>query len=61
MLRSRTTLSHNPITNEGFVYLPGRGEEWYPLNVSTIFHDGQNGKWHHALANWSKAIVAALP
>lgn len=32
----------DPITGDGLVYLPGRGEEWYSLNVSTIFRDGQD-------------------
>jgi hypothetical protein len=27
----------------GFVYLPGRGEERYRLNVSTILREGQEG------------------
>jgi hypothetical protein len=48
-------------TGQGFVYLPGRGEEWYGLNVSTILRDGQDGKWHKASPAWSTAVSAALP
>jgi hypothetical protein len=53
--------SRNRWTGEGFVYLPGRGEDWYRLNVSTILRDGQDGKWHHASEAWSRAIDAHLP
>lgn len=49
----------NQHTGQGFVYLPGRGEEWYRLNVSTILR-GQEGEWHRADAAWSDAITAAL-
>jgi hypothetical protein len=51
----------NPQTGQGLVYLPGRGEEWYRLNVSTILRDGQDGKWHEAESGWSEAIAAVLP
>ena len=42
------------------VYLPGRGEDWYRLNVSTILRSGQDGKWHYASDEWSLAIRSAL-
>jgi len=45
----------------GFVYLPGRGEEYYSLNVSTILRPEQDGRWHRARADWSRAINSALP
>ena len=53
--------ARDPQTGEGFIYLPGRGEEWYRLNVSTIFRDGEDGTWRHASPAWSKAIAAVLP
>jgi hypothetical protein len=46
-------------TGQGFVYLPGRGEEWYSLNVRTILR-GQEGEWLRADDAWSNAIAAAL-
>lgn len=52
--------SVDPQTGKGFVYLPGRGEEWYTLNASTILRPGQDGKWHHASDRWSMAISAGL-
>jgi hypothetical protein len=44
------------------VYLPGPGEKWYSLNVSTILRDGSDGRdwrdgqWYYATAAWTHAI-----
>jgi hypothetical protein len=35
----------------GYIYLPGKGDEWYRLNVRTIFH-GVEGKWFRAWSRW---------
>jgi hypothetical protein len=60
----------NPKTGEGFVYLPGRGEPDYGLNISTIIRDGEDspglqpardGQWQRAEENWSVALNAHLP
>lgn len=60
----------NPKTGEGYVYLPGRGEGDYGLNISTIIRDGtaspgaqpaRDGQWQHADADWSRALNAHLP
>jgi hypothetical protein len=48
-------------TDEGFIYLPGRGEDGYRLNTGSILRNGQDGKWHHAPNEWCKAITDALP
>lgn len=53
--------SKNRWTGDGFIYLPGRGENWYPNNIGTIIRDGQDGRWHHASAAWGHAISAHLP
>jgi hypothetical protein len=42
---------YDPATEHGFVYLPGKTEEWYRLNVSTILH-GVEGKWFPAWSVW---------
>ena len=42
---------YDPATGHGYVYLPGRTEEWYRLNVSTILH-GVEGKWFPAWSVW---------
>ena len=42
---------YDPATEHGYVYFPGRTEEWYRLNVSNIFH-GVEGKWFRAWSVW---------
>ena len=42
---------YDPATEHGYVYFPSRTEEWYRLNVSTIFH-GVEGKWFRAWSVW---------
>ena len=42
---------YDPATEHGYVYLPGRTDEWYQLNVNTIFH-GVEGKWFPAWSVW---------
>jgi hypothetical protein len=51
---------YDPATEHGYVYFPGRTEEWYRLNVSTIFH-GVEGKWFRAWSVWedvARPIIA---
>ncbi|HEV2730822.1 MAG TPA: hypothetical protein VGV15_12390, partial [Terriglobales bacterium] len=36
---------------EGFVHLPGKSDEWWRLNVSSIAR-GVEGKWFHAWSRW---------
>jgi hypothetical protein len=55
------TYSKNRWTGEGFIYLPGRSEDAYRRNISTIIRDGQDGHWHHASQAWSAAIGARVP
>ena len=42
---------YDPATEYGYIYLPGRTDEWYRLNVSTIFH-GVEGRWFRAWSRW---------
>jgi hypothetical protein len=42
---------YDPATERGYIYLPGRGDEWYRLNIGTIFH-GVEGHWYHASTGW---------
>jgi len=48
-------------TGQGFVYLPGRDEEGYWLNVGTILRDGQDGTWQVASTSWANALNKHLP
>ena len=43
------------------VHLPGRGDEWYPLNAGTILREGQDGGWFFASDVWGRAVRKALP
>jgi hypothetical protein len=42
---------YDPRSRQGYVNLPGKADEWYRLNVSTIFH-GVEGKWFRAWNRW---------
>ena len=39
------------VTGEGYVYLPGKDDENYRLNVHTIIRRVE-GKWFHSWAKW---------
>jgi hypothetical protein len=41
----------------GYVYLPGGSDEWYSVNMHSIFH-GVEGKWFRAWSTWE---VVARP
>jgi hypothetical protein len=43
------------------LYLPGRGEAGYALNVGTILRDGQDGHWHRPSHAWASALAKYLP
>ncbi len=47
------------LLNRGYVYLPGRKDEWYRLNVGTIFH-GVEGKWFRAWSVWNNVARPLL-
>lgn len=37
---------YDPSTQQGFIYLPGKGDEWFQLNGSTMVHGhGLEGNW----------------
>ena len=46
---------------EGFLYLPGRGEDGYRLNTNLIIRDGDDGRWHRAEPTWAGLLNAYLP
>lgn len=41
----------NPGAEQGFVYLPGKSDKWWGLNVGSIVR-GVEGKWFHAWSTW---------
>lgn len=48
----------NPGDGQGSIYLPGKGEPWYQLDMSTISRS-ENGKWSYASPAW-EALVKPL-
>lgn len=48
---------NDPSTGQGYVYLPGSGDEHFRLNVASIHRQGLNGKWLRASSAWQKAIA----
>jgi len=44
-----------------WLYLPGRGEPGYALNVRTILRDTQDGRWHRPSPAWASALAKYLP
>jgi hypothetical protein len=44
-----------------WLYLPGRGEPGYTLNVRTMLRDTQDGHWHRPSAAWAAALAKYLP
>ena len=42
---------YDPSSGHGFVYLPGKGEDWYRLNVGTILRRIE-GNWFRAWSVW---------
>ncbi len=44
----------------GYIYLPGKGETWYSLNVGAIIRDEQDGKWNYASPAWEDLIKSLI-
>lgn len=45
---------YDPSTKSGYVYLPGRADKWYWVNMGSIAR-GIEGNWFHARASWDSA------
>ena len=43
----------NPNAGPGYVYLPGKSDEWYRLNTFSILR-GEEGKWFPAWNAWER-------
>jgi hypothetical protein len=42
-------------TPTSYVYLPGRGDEWYGLNTRSIYR-GREGRWFRANRDWQRTV-----
>jgi hypothetical protein len=54
-LAYRVFYATDPSSGEGYVYLPGKGDEPYRLNTNAIFR-GREGNWFHATAAWQSTV-----
>jgi hypothetical protein len=50
---------YDPATEHGYIYLPGRADERYRLNVGTIYR-GVEGRWFRAWSEWDSLARALL-
>ena len=55
------TVARDACTGALWLYLPGRGEAGYALNVATILRDGQDGHWHRPPQAWASALAKYIP
>jgi hypothetical protein len=49
----------SPGSEHGYVYLPGKSDEWWRLNVSSITR-GVEGKWFHAWSTWERIAIPLI-
>jgi hypothetical protein len=54
---------YDPAAEHGYIYLPGRTDEWYRLNVGTIYR-GVEGRWFRASSDWdniARSLIRGRP
>ena len=51
--------TYDPSTQQGYVYLPGKGDKEYALNASTI-HRRREGNWFLATAAWHIVVTPLI-
>jgi hypothetical protein len=49
----------DPVRSQGFVYLPGKGDQWQGLNWGSIYR-GVEGHWFHATRAWQDVVVPLI-
>jgi hypothetical protein len=50
---------YDPLTGHGYVYLPGKGDEWYQLNVRSIYRRFE-GNWFIANDDWQSFVLPLI-
>jgi hypothetical protein len=53
------SFEYDPSTSQGYVYLPGKGDQWFGLNSATI-HRGNEGNWFRASGAWQDVVVPLI-
>ena len=54
------TYAHDPLTGQGYVYLPGKNDPMYTLNTRSMYRYGREGQWFYATAKWQDAAERML-
>lgn len=47
----------NPTGRTGYIYLPGPGEPYYPVNAGTIIRGKSDGQWFKAMPGWDDVMA----
>lgn len=47
---------YNPAAEEGYVYLPGKADEWFRLNIRAIGRGRREGNWFRAASVWQQVV-----
>jgi len=50
---------YDPTSKKGYIYLPGKGEKWYDVNVRSIYR-GVEGHWFRASEEFDHQIGAVI-
>jgi len=50
---------YDPSSKRGFVYLPGKGEQWHGLDINVVYH-GVEGHWFKATDSWTGFVRALI-
>jgi hypothetical protein len=52
---------YDALIGRGYVYLPGKADEWYRLNTAKMAHDGLEGNWFRATRAWDEFLRPFIP
>ncbi|HTM49265.1 MAG TPA: hypothetical protein VL285_11305 [Bryobacteraceae bacterium] len=52
---------YDSLVGRGYVYLPGKPDEWYRLNAAKMLHDGMEGNWFRATREWDEFLKPFIP
>jgi hypothetical protein len=50
---------YDPAASQGYVYVPGKGDQWFTLNVASIYRRLE-GRWFRATRAWQDAVVPLI-
>ncbi len=53
------TYAYDPVSRRGYIYLPGKGEKWYDVNVQSIAR-GVEGQWFRSSTEFDGIIGPAI-